>query len=165
MAFYAMGRQAGGDFEAGIESGLTSILSSTKFLFRAEPVDDECRGRRQRGPMQPCARRTDLELASRLSFFLWSSGPDKQLIDLATSGKLHDDAVLDEQVHRMLVDPRSESLVTNFAFQWLNIGRIDVIQPDPVLYPDFDPALRQASARRSACSWAASCARTTACWS
>ncbi len=81
LAFYAMGRQAGGDFEAGIESGLTSILSSTKFLFRAEPAHGRCEA-----AVTP-SKVTDLELASRLSFFLWSSGPDKQLIDLATKGR------------------------------------------------------------------------------
>ncbi len=150
MSFYAMGRQAGGDFEAGIESGLTSILSSSKFLFRAEPVTttvaNAAAANTPAAEPQPgtASKVTDLELASRLSFFLWSSGPDKQLLDLATSGKLHEAAVLKAQVSRMLADPRSESLVTNFAFQWLNVGRIDVIQPDPVLYPEFDPALRAA---------------------
>ncbi|MEJ1962007.1 MAG: DUF1592 domain-containing protein [Gammaproteobacteria bacterium] len=134
MAFYAMGREAG-DFETGIESGLTAILSSTKFLFRAEPVVTTA----SQGAASPV---TDLELASRLSFFMWSSGPDKPLLDVAVAGKLHEKSVLDAQVHRMLADPRSESLVTNFAFQWLNIGRIDSIQPDPVLYPDFGPDLR-----------------------
>ena len=133
MAFYTMGREHG-DFEAGIESGLTSILSSTKFLFRAEPVATQT--------ADAPSRVTDLELASRLSFFMWSSGPDQTLIDLAVAGKLHDAQVLESQVDRMLRDPRSETLVTNFAFQWLNIGHIDQIQPDPVLYPDFDPALR-----------------------
>ncbi|MEJ0035025.1 MAG: DUF1592 domain-containing protein [Gammaproteobacteria bacterium] len=132
LAFYAMGRESG-DFEAGIESGLTSILSSTKFLFRAEPVATQA---------DAPSRVSDLELASRLSFFMWSSGPDQALLDLAVAGKLHDPQVLESQVRRMLADPRSESLVTNFAFQWLNIGHIDQIQPDPVLYPDFDPALR-----------------------
>lgn len=133
MAFYAMGRESGGDFEAGIESGLTSILSSTKFLFRAEPVATQA---------DAPSRVSDIELASRLSFFMWSSGPDDALIDLAVAGRLHDPKVLESQVHRMLMDPRSESLVTNFAFQWLNIGHIDQVQPDPVLYPDFDPTLR-----------------------
>lgn len=133
LAFYKMGRDSGADFEAGIESGLTSILSSTKFLFRAEPIA---------APGDAPTRVSDLELASRLSFFMWSAGPDKPLVDLAVAGKLHDPKVLEAQVHRMLVDPRSESLVTNFAFQWLNIGHIDAVVPDPVLYPDFDPALR-----------------------
>jgi uncharacterized protein DUF1592/uncharacterized protein DUF1588/uncharacterized protein DUF1585/uncharacterized protein DUF1595/uncharacterized protein DUF1587 len=133
MSFYTMGRESGADFEGGIESGLTAILSSTKFLFRAEPVA---------APGDKPTRVSDLELASRLSFFMWSSGPDQPLIDLAVAGSLHDPKVLESEVHRMLMDPRSESLVTNFAFQWLNIGHIDAVQPDPVLYPDFDPALR-----------------------
>jgi Protein of unknown function (DUF1592)/Protein of unknown function (DUF1588)/Protein of unknown function (DUF1585)/Protein of unknown function (DUF1587)/Protein of unknown function (DUF1595) len=130
LAFYQTGRDAGG-FEAGIESGVTSILASTKFLFRAEAAPDGERG-----------RLTDLELASRLSFFLWSQGPDAELIKVATEGKLGDPATLDAQVHRMLADERSQSLVTNFAFQWLNVNKIDTTQPDPVVYPDFDPDLR-----------------------
>jgi hypothetical protein len=131
LAFYAMGREAG-DFETGIESGLTSILSSTKFLFRAEaaPADGES------------GRLSDLELASRLSFFLWSEGPDEQLIELASAGRLRDPQTLEAQVHRMLADPRAQSLVTNFAFQWLDVNKIETTQPDPVLYPNFDPELR-----------------------
>jgi mono/diheme cytochrome c family protein len=128
LAFYAMGRKSR-DFEGGIENGLTAILSSTKFLFREESAT--------------AGRLTDLELASRLSFFLWSAGPDQELIDAATAGRLGDARVLDAQVQRMLAEPRSGSLITNFAFQWLNVGRIDNIQPDPVLYPDFDPDLRE----------------------
>jgi hypothetical protein len=131
LTFYAQARQAGGDFELGIESGLTAILSSTKFLFRAEAA-----------PKGDVGRLSDLELASRLSFFLWSEGPDKELIDVASQGKLAEPATLDAQIHRMLADSRSQSLITNFAFQWLNVGRIDTTQPDPVLYPDFDPDLR-----------------------
>jgi mono/diheme cytochrome c family protein len=138
MSFYAMGRQAG-DFEAGVESGLTAILSSTKFLFRAEPKGPDAGPDAGQGSPQ---RLNDLELASRLSFFLWSAGPDRELIDLAAAGRLHDPEVLRAQTHRMLADARSDSLVTNFGFQWLNVGRIDNIQPDPVLYPDFDPDLR-----------------------
>jgi Protein of unknown function (DUF1592)/Protein of unknown function (DUF1588)/Protein of unknown function (DUF1585)/Protein of unknown function (DUF1595)/Protein of unknown function (DUF1587) len=136
MRFYAMGRQVG-DFEEGIESGLTSILSSTKFLFRAEPAPAGSRP----GTVY---RLSDLELASRLSFFIWSEGPDQQLIDLASAGTLHTPAVLDAQIHRMLLDRRSGSLINNFAFQWLNIPKIDTIEPDPVLYPDFTPDLRAA---------------------
>jgi hypothetical protein len=134
LAFYAVGRQSR-DFEGGIENALTAILSSTKFLFRTESTPAE----RAAGSAQ---RLSDMELASRLSFFLWSEGPDQELIDVAASGRLGEPAVLDAQVHRMLAEPRSGSLVTNFAFQWLNVGRIDNIQPDPVLYPDFDPGLR-----------------------
>jgi Protein of unknown function (DUF1592)/Protein of unknown function (DUF1588)/Protein of unknown function (DUF1585)/Protein of unknown function (DUF1595)/Protein of unknown function (DUF1587)/Planctomycete cytochrome C len=136
MRFYAMGREAG-DFEAGIESGLTSILSSTKFLFRAEPAPAGS------GPGS-VYRLNDLQLASRLSFFLWSEGPDQPLLDVAAAGHLHEPKVLDAQIQRMLADPRSQSLIDNFAFQWLNIPKIDTIEPDPVLYPDFTPDLRAA---------------------
>jgi mono/diheme cytochrome c family protein len=128
LAFYAVGRKAR-DFEAGIENGLTAILSSTKFLFREDAAT--------------AGRLSDLELASRLSFFLWSAGPDQELIDIATRGRLGDEHVLDAQVRRLLAEPRSGSLITNFAFQWLNVGRIDNIQPDPVVYPNFDPDLRE----------------------
>jgi mono/diheme cytochrome c family protein len=128
LAFYAVGRKER-DFDAGIENGLTAILSSTKFLFREDA--------------STAGRLSDLELASRLSFFLWSTGPDQALIDAATGRRLGDENVLDAQVRRLLTDPRSGSLITNFAFQWLNVGRIDNIQPDPVLYPDFDPDLRE----------------------
>ncbi len=103
------------DFEAAIESGLTSILSSTKFLFRAEPAPEGIRP----GTIY---RLNDLQLASRLSFFIWSEGPDQQLIDLASAGTLHDPKVLEAQIHRMLLDRRSASLISNFAFQWLNIS-------------------------------------------
>jgi hypothetical protein len=135
MGFYRMGRETG-DFEAGIESGLTAILSSTRFLLRAGP---------QAQPLRASIEDlSDIELASRLSFFIWSEGPDQKLVDLAASGRLHDAGVLEGEVHRMLADPRSDALVTNFAFQWLNVARMDNIQPDPVLYPDFDTNLRHA---------------------
>jgi mono/diheme cytochrome c family protein len=136
LRFYAMGRQVG-DFEAAIESGLTSILSSTKFLFRAEPAPAGTHP----GTMY---RLNDLQLASRLSFFIWSEGPDQSLLDQAVAGTLHDPKVLEAQVQRMLADPRSASLINNFAFQWLNVPKIDTIEPDPVLYPDFTPDLRAA---------------------
>src|SRR5262249_3588871 len=132
LGFYAQGRQSGGDFEAGIENGLTAILASTRFLFRAERS-------LAAGDVQ---RLSDLELASRLSFFLWSEGPEQELIDAAPAGRLSDPQVMAAQVHRLLADPRSESLVTNFAFQWLNVGRMDTTQPDPVVYPTFDRDLR-----------------------
>ena len=135
LAFYALGRE-GGDFDAGIESGLTAILASTKFLVRTEPTAANAVAGKP-------TKLSDVELASRLAFFLWSQGPDQALIDSATAGKLSDPAVLDAQVRRMLASPRSETLVTNFAFQWLNIPRIDNIQPDPVFYPNFDPDLRE----------------------
>ncbi len=135
LAFYREGRAAG-DFDAGIESGLTAILSSTKFLFRAElpPV----------GTTQGVAYRVDdLALASRLSFFLWSEGPDQGLVDLAAAGKLHQPEVLRAQVDRMLADRRSSSLVSNFAFEWLAVSKMDNVEPTASLYPDFDRNLRE----------------------
>jgi hypothetical protein len=89
-------------------------------------------------------RISDVELASRLSFFLWSQGPDDQLLKLAEDRKLSDPAVLDRQVRRMLGDPRSESLTSNFAYQWLNVDEIDDVDPDPNLFPEFDEPLREA---------------------
>jgi hypothetical protein len=141
LEFYRSGSETGG-FEAGIQRGLLAILSSTKFLYRAEPD----------GPppgVQPGAAYavTDLELASRLAFFLWSQGPDDELLTLAESNRLSDPDVYEGQVERLLRDPRSRSLVTNFAFQWLSVRDIDVIEPDPKLYPNFDADLREAFAR------------------
>ncbi|MFM1886191.1 MAG: hypothetical protein RL026_1348 [Pseudomonadota bacterium] len=138
LQFYATARQNGADFEGGIESGVTAILSSTRFLLRA--------GAPAGGTAAPAQLQalTDLEIATRLSFFLWSAGPDARLIELAKANRLHDPAVLDAEISRMLADPRSDALVTSFAFQWLNVGRIDNIQPDPTLYPDFDSNLREA---------------------
>ncbi|HUK03435.1 MAG TPA: DUF1592 domain-containing protein [Steroidobacteraceae bacterium] len=124
---YSVGR-ASGDFDAGIRRALTAVLASPFFLYRAEPA-----------PMTVKAgepyRITDLELASRLSFFLWSSLPDQQLIDLAAANRLHEPATLQAQVRRMLADPRSQSLATNFAYQWLNVGRLSEITPDPNIFP------------------------------
>jgi hypothetical protein len=137
MAFYAMGRAEDG-FEAGIEGGLTAILSSTRFLFRAERVAEA------RDVALDAAPLDDLALASRLSFLLWSQVPDQQLLEAAAAGRLRDSAGMRVQIRRLLKDPRSESLVTNFAFQWLNVARLDVIEPTPELYPTFDINLREA---------------------
>ena len=144
MSFYQMGHDQDG-FDAGIEGGLTSILSSTKFLFRAEPV------KAQAAQVQTASAKDasevapldDLALASRLSFLMWSEVPDPPLLDAATAGKLHDPKEMHAQIHRMLKDRRSASLVTNFAFQWLNVSRMDNIEPTPELYPDFDVNLRE----------------------
>ena len=140
MSFYSMGRETG-DFEAGIEAGLTAILSSTKFLYRAEPLPTNLAAGTLVGTSRVISV-DDLSLASRLSFLMWSEGPDSQLLQLASSGHLSDPGTLDAQVARMLADPRSETLVTNFAFQWLNVNKIDAIEPTPDLYPDFDKNLR-----------------------
>jgi hypothetical protein len=142
LSFYQSGRNAGGSFDEGIERALRLILSDPQFIFRFE------RNPRFEHPSEtmlgsPVFRLSDLELASRLSFFLWSSIPDDELISVATQGKLQDPAVLEKQVRRMLSDPRSESLVTNFADQWLFLRNMKNTFPDPQEFPDFDDNLRQ----------------------
>jgi len=129
--------RADGDFDAGIEAALAGILVSPEFLFRVE--------RDPAGiPPNTPYRISDLELASRLSFFLWSSIPDEELLRAAAAGTLHQPAVLERQVRRMLADARSHALVTNFASQWLRLRNLDAITPDTRLFPDFDDNLRQA---------------------
>ena len=141
MPFYEEGR-AGGTFEDGIELALRRILASPQFLIRVErePVDA--------GPglVYPV---TDLELASRLSFFLWSSIPDDALIDAAGRGALRDPAELERQVRRMLADPRSASLVENFAQQWLYLRNLSTTAPAQAVFPDWDDELREAFARET----------------
>ena len=136
LAFYKTGRSDGG-FEAGIELALQRMLVSPEFLFRIE---------RDPAGAAPGSvyRISDLELASRLSFFLWSSIPDDTLLDLAASGKLRNPEVLNQQVRRMLADPRSKALVSNFVSQWLNLRKLAAISPDPVAFADFDDNLRVA---------------------
>ncbi len=136
LRVYEAGRSEG-DFEAGIQAALERILAGPEFLFRIErdPAD---------APPDAAYRVSDLELASRLSFFLWSSIPDDQLLNLAESGKLKDPAIFEQQVRRMLRDPRSKSLVTNFASQWLYLRNLGSKTPDPKLFPEFDDNLRQA---------------------
>jgi mono/diheme cytochrome c family protein len=136
LAFYKEARADGG-FDAGIEMALRAILASTEFLFRLE------RDPRNAAPNTDY-RVSDLELASRLSFFLWSSLPDDQLLEVAISGKLKDPAVLEQQARRMLADSRSEALVTNFAGQWLYLRNLAAQSPDARMFPDFDDNLRQA---------------------
>jgi hypothetical protein len=139
MAFYQDGRTQG-SFDDGIEMVLARILASPKFLYRieAEPAIAKAG--------QPY-RISDIDLASRLSFFLWSRGPDDQLLTLAAQNRLHDPIVLDRQVKRMLKDPRAEALAVNFAGQWLNLRGLGAAGPLPMLYPDFDDPLRQAMRR------------------
>jgi hypothetical protein len=132
MNLYAEGRKKG-SFEGGVEQGLRLILASPKFLFRTESV-----------PAQGVARVTDLELASRLSFFLWSSIPDDTLLNLAAQGRLNQPAVLDQQVRRMLADPKSRAVVENFASQWLMLRNLKGHIPTPGDFPNFDNELRQA---------------------
>jgi hypothetical protein len=133
LPFYTDGR-AERDFDLGIERAIERLLVSPQFLFRIEHAPTNA----------PAARVSDIELASRLSFFLWSSIPDDELIDVAAKGKLSDPVVLAQQVKRMLADPRSETMVTNFAEQWLYLRDIDSKKPDELLFPDFDQNLRAA---------------------
>jgi hypothetical protein len=136
-AFYKEGRAAKGTFDGGIQMGVRRILSSPDFIFRME---HDPQGATPGVPF----RVSDLELASRLSFFLWSSLPDNELLDLAAKGTLHDGNVLTQQVRRMLADPRSKALTNNFAAQWLRLRNLDAVQPDSYFFPNFDETLRDA---------------------
>jgi hypothetical protein len=141
LRFFDEGRREGG-FEAGIEMGLRAILVSPESLFRVE-----------QDPAGIAAgsvyRISDLELASRLSFFLWSSIPDDELLDLASAHELSKRATLQNQVRRMLADGRSAALVNNFADQWLYLRNVDAAKPDMRIFPDFDDNLRQAMRRET----------------
>jgi len=139
MAFYQAGRKEG-DFDHGVEMVLARILADPRFIYRIETEPPTAKAN------QPY-RISDLDLASRLSFFLWSSVPDDELIDAASQGKLKDPAALERQVRRMLRDPRSEALTANFAGQWLNLRGLQSAGPLPLIYPDFDDPLRQAMRR------------------
>jgi hypothetical protein len=141
MEFYQKGRRQGG-FERGVQMALERTLASPKFLFRAE------RDPAGAAPGKPY-RISDLDLASRLSFFLWSSIPDDELLQLASNGKLQSPGVLDLQVRRMLSDPKAEALVTNFAGQWLYLRNLRDMIPNSVDFPDFDDNLRQSLLRET----------------
>ena len=141
LQMYDEGRKHG-TFDSGIQRGLERILASPLFAFRVErDPDGVAPGAAYRVP--------DLELASRLSFFLWSSLPDDQLIDLAAKKKLSEPATLDQQVRRMLADPRSNALVSNFAGQWLQLRNLRTVQPNSDEFPDFDDNLRRAFRRET----------------
>jgi hypothetical protein len=141
MTLYRQGTQNGG-FEAGIRLAMQKILVSPDFIFRAE-VDPP---NAQAGTVYKIS---DIELASRLSFFLWSSIPDEELLSLAESGRLKEPAVVEAQVKRMLADPRSAALVKNFAGQWLFLRNIERIAPDSTSFPYFDENLRHALQRET----------------
>ncbi len=126
-AIYASGAKQNG-FEEGIRRAITAILASPFFLYRAEPTPVGV----QAGNNYHIS---DLELASRLSFFLWSSVPDQELVSLASANRLHEPAVLKAEVYRMLADPRAISLASNFAFQWLEVDRLSEVKPDPKIFP------------------------------
>jgi hypothetical protein len=139
MVQYRAGREKG-DFETGIRTALQAILADPQFVFRFERVPRNVKP----GQIFPIS---DLELASRLSYFLWSSAPDDQLIAVASQGKLKDPAVLERQVKRMLADPRSESLATNFARQWLRLQSIQDVLPEATQFPDYDRTLGESMRR------------------
>ena len=136
MTFYQQGRNEG-NFNTGVERALQRVLADPEFVLRKEAESPNL-------ATGQTYHISDLELASRLSFFLWSSIPDDQLIDLAARNKLHDPAVLQEQVRRMLADPRSDRLVANFAGQWLSLRALATWSPTVSLFPDFDDNLRVA---------------------
>ena len=141
LPFYTAGKTAGG-FDRGIQKALERVLVSPQFMFRIETE-----------PANVAAgtayRVSDLELASRLSFFIWSSIPDDELLNAAIAGRLKNSATLEQQVRRMLADKRSEAMVTNFAAQWLYLRDIEAKQPDEILFPNWDETLRVAFQRET----------------
>jgi len=141
MGFYNEGRK-GGTFEDGIEVAVRRILASPQFLVRLDKEPSNL-------AVGQTYRISNLELASRLSFFLWSSIPDDELLNLAAQGKLSNPSVLEQQVKRMLADPKSEALVTNFASQWLYLRNLKAISPVATTYPDWDDQLRWAFRREA----------------
>ncbi len=143
LELYASAKAEDG-FDAGIEMGLSAVLASPEFLFRIERDPASAKATAGKPGEGSVYRISDLELASRLSFFLWSSIPDDELIDVAARGDLDKPAVLERQVTRMLADARSRNLITNFASQWLHLRNLDSMTPDMRLFPDFDDNLRQA---------------------
>jgi hypothetical protein len=142
LGLYRDERAAGGDFDAGIRAGLARILTSPSFLFRSEhdPAGS------QNGAAHAV---TELDLASRLSFFLWSSIPDDELLNLAIAGRLRAPGVLETQVRRMIADPRADGLMSAFTGQWLQLRNLDKVTPDVLLFPDFDDNVRQAFRRET----------------
>jgi Protein of unknown function (DUF1592)/Protein of unknown function (DUF1588)/Protein of unknown function (DUF1585)/Protein of unknown function (DUF1595) len=142
LSFYQQERNTTGLFESGIEMALRRILADPEFVFRFEPPPAAV-------PPDTPYRITDTELASRLSFFLWSSIPDEELLNLAIQSKLHEPAVLEQQTRRMLADQRARALVSNFGGQWLYLRDLKNANPDSREFPDFDDNLRQAFQRET----------------
>ena len=136
MSFFDQGVERGG-FEEGIGVAVERMLAGPEFLFLTEKVPANI----AEGELYSLP---DLEMASRLSFFIWSSIPDEELLSVAESGKLKNPKVLEQQVRRMLDDPRSIALVKNFASQWLTLGKLNVAAPDIDIFPYFDDNLREA---------------------
>ena len=139
MQLYALGREEG-TFEAGIRTAVQATLARPEFIFRFERVPDGLTAGQH-------YKINDLELAARLSYFLWGSGPDDALIEIASQGQLRTSAVLEKQVRRMLADPRAESLSTHFAAQWLRLTGLAEVHPEPTIFPDFTRNLAQSMRR------------------
>jgi mono/diheme cytochrome c family protein len=140
LSFYTQARADGGDFEEGIRFGVQGILANPRFMFRMEqtpPAGNDV------------YRLTDVDLASRLSFFLWGTLPDQELMKAANDGTLGNAAVLDRQVKRMLADSRSRALSTRFAAQWLRLQDVDKVRPDGLLYPNWDGSLSESFVRET----------------
>jgi hypothetical protein len=143
LAFYTNARQRGESFDAAIRAGLARILSSPLFLYRIEPDPAGARPGSVR-------RLTDIELASRLSFFLWSSIPDERLLTLASSNRLRQPGVLEAEVKRMVEDDRANALISNFTGQWLQLRNLESkVQPDILTFPDFDNNIRESFRRET----------------
>jgi hypothetical protein len=143
MSFYKQSRENGGNFDAGIRVGVARILSSPSFLYRMEKDPAGAR-------VGTAHAVSDIELASRLSFFLWSSIPDQKLLDLAEAGRLREPAVLSAQVRRMIADDRANSFVSNFAGQWLQLRNLEAkVAPDLLMFPDFDDNIRKSFRRET----------------
>jgi len=138
---YVSGRNRDG-FEAGVRLAVQAMIANPKFIYRFEPPPENVAAGSN-------YRISDLELASRLSYFLWSSAPDEELIALASQGKLREPGVLEQQVRRMLADPKSEALSTNFAVEWLHLQNLKDSQPDAYLYPNYDANLGQSMLRET----------------
>lgn len=136
LSFYQKRRADGESFDEGIRAALEAVLANPQFIFRFE----HAAAKAQAGRNYPVS---DLELASRLSFFLWSAPPDEELLRVASTGSLHQRSVLEREVKRLLADKRSESLATNFAVQWLSLKNLDEVLPDPYQFPNFDKNLAQ----------------------
>lgn len=141
MSFYMLGREEG-NFETGVRMALQAILSSPSFIFRLEEIPETA-------SPGGTYRIADVDLASRLSFFLWSSPPDEELLELATKGELSQPEVLDAQVRRMLADSRSETLATRFASYWLRLQDLEKLHPDALTFPLYDHTLAEAMKRET----------------
>jgi mono/diheme cytochrome c family protein len=141
MPFYEAGRADGGSFDQGIEQVTAAVLASPEFLYRG--IRGNSVQKTQSAPTNSEVPLTDLKLASRLSYFLWNTGPDDELLTLAASNGLTKPGAMEKQVKRMMADPKASSLVTSFAMKWLNIADLDAVKPDPAIFPGFNDQLRR----------------------